>query len=424
MERKIINDLLKWKIDSYKKTLLLYGNSGVGKTYTVLNFGKTEYKNTIYFDCASNLELSYVIEKNITIEKLIRGLSAISLETIFKEDTLIIFDNVSEKVITNIKKLFTNNVEYHIIMITNNSSFVKKHKNDLVNYKKMNLVTFPEYLKYVGKEQLIDFILDSFKNSKKCPFHNMALELYNDYVLTGGYPNAIINYKENENYSLLSDIHDKNIKLLKYKLLGLDNLIDIKRSQEVYSNIALQLLKDNKKFQYGNIKQGARSKEYEKSIEFMQDSNLIIKSTRVKELTSPLSKAKDEENFKLYYNDSGILYKKMNVTGNRLMTNNKLLEILYENNIVSTLASNGFNIYHYHSGGKAYIDIVIQTRTGKILPIEIIHGEDNAKSKSMALSMKRYNLNLGIRVGGEEFKIKNNIKYIPYYAAFCITEDL
>lgn len=424
MERKITDELLKWKIDNYKKSLLLYGISGSGKTYTALKFGKTEYKNTIYFDCAGNLELSYVIEKNTTIEKLIRALSAISLETIFKEDSLIIFDNVNDKVISAVKKLFVGNVEYHIIMITNNANFVKKHKSDVLSYKKMDLVTFPEYLKYLGKEQLIDFIKDSFKSNKACPFHNMALELYNEYVLTGGYPNAIINYKENESYSLLSDIHDKNIKLSKYKLLGLNNLIDIKRGQEVYNNISIQLLKDNKKFQYGAIKAGARSKEYEKSIEFMQNNNMIIKSTRIKELVRPLSKSKDEESFKLYYNDSGLLFKKMNVSGNRLMTNDKLLEILYESNIVSTLASNGFNIYHYHSGGKAYIDIIIQTRTGKILPIEIMHGENNAKSKSMTLSMKKYNLPLGIKFGGEEFKEKNNIKYLPYYAAFCITEDL
>ena len=271
---------------------------------------------------------------------------------------------------------------------------------------------------------MIYFIADSFKNNKPMPFHTLALELYNDFVLTGGYPNAIVNYETNKNYNMLGNVHDKNIKLMKYKVLELDNLIDIKRSGEVYNNISIQLLKDNKKFQYGAIKVGARSKEYEKSIDFMQENNMIIKSTRVTELTMPLSKAKDEETFKLYYNDSGVLYKKLNVSGNRLLTNEKLLELLYENNVVTTLLTNGFNIYHYHSGGKAFIDLVVQTRTGKILPIEIIHGEDNTKSKSMTLSMKKYNLNLGIRLSTEDFRIKNNIKYIPYYAAFCIVENL
>lgn len=423
MERKITNELIKWKVDSYKRPLLLSGISGCGKTHTVLKFGKDEYKNTVYFDCFDNLELNYVIEKNTTKEKLIRALSAISLETILKEDTLIVFDNISEKVITSIKKLFTGE-DYHIIMITSDNQLVKKHKSDRINYKKMDLVTFPEYLKYIGKEQLVDFIEDSFKNNKSMPFHTLATELYNDFVLTGGYPNAILEYKQEEDYNMLGNTHDKNIKLMKYKLLKLDNLIDIKRSQEVYNNISIQLLKENKKFQYGNIKPGARSKEYEKSIDFMKNNNMIIKSTRITELTSPLSKAKDEESFKLYYNDSGILYKKLNVSGNRLLTNTKLLELLYENNIVKTLSNNGFNIYHYHSGGKAFIDIVIQTRTGKIIPIEILHGEDNAKSKSMTLSMKKYNLNLGIRFGSEDFKMKNNIKYIPYYAAFCIVESL
>lgn len=424
MERKITSELKKWKIDTYKKPLLLYGISNSGKTHSSLKFGKTEYKNIVYFDCLENLELNYVIEKNQTKEKLIRALSAISLETIFKEESLIILDNISEKILTAIKKLFTGTLEYHIIMITNDKEIVKNNKTEGINLKKMDLVTFPEYLKYIEKEQMIGFIEDSFKNNKPMPFHTLALELYNDYVLTGGYPNAIVNYKENTNYNLLSNIHSQNIKLLKYKLLKLDNLIDIKRGQEIYSNIAIQLLKDNKKFQYGSIKPGARSKEYEKSIEFMKNNNMIIKSIKIKELTMPLSKAKDDESFKLYYNDSGVLFKKMNVSGNRLITNEKLLETLYETNIVSTLAGNGFNIYNYHSGGKAYIDIVIQTRTGKILPIELLKDGDNAKSKSMTLSLKKYNLNLGIRFGGDEFKIKNNIKYMPYYAAFCITEDL
>lgn len=423
MERKITNDLVKWKLDSYRKPLFLFGISGCGKTHTILEFGKTNYKNTVYFDCFDNLELSYVIEKNTTKEKLIRALSAISLETILKEDTLIVLDNVTDKIITAVKKLFTGE-DYHVAMITNNTNLVTKHKKEGVNYKKMDLVTFPEYLKYIGKEQMIDFIADSFKNNKPMPFHTLALELYNDFVLTGGYPNAIVNYETNKNYNMLGNVHDKNIKLMKYKVLELDNLIDIKRSGEVYNNISIQLLKDNKKFQYGAIKVGARSKEYEKSIGFMQENNMIIKSTRVTELTMPLSKAKDEETFKLYYNDSGVLYKKLNVSGNRLLTNEKLLELLYENNVVTTLLTNGFNIYHYHSGGKAFIDLVVQTRTGKILPIEIIHGEDNTKSKSMTLSMKKYNLNLGIRLSTEDFRIKNNIKYIPYYAAFCIVENL
>lgn len=424
MERKITSYLKKWKNDSYKKPLLIYGTTGVGKTYSALDFGKKEYKNTVYFDSLGNLELNYVIEKNSTIDKLLRALSAISLETILKDDTLIIFDNVTDKVISAITKVFANNSSYNIIMLTNNKNIAKKHKTEFINYKEMSLVSFPEFLKYMDKEQLIEFIELSFKNDKPMPFHAMAVELFNDYITTGGYPNAVVEFKNNKDYYLLSDVHDKNIKLLKYKILKMDSLIDIKRGREVYNNVAIQLLKDNKKFQYGSIKQGARSKEYEKSIDFMIKNDLLIKSYRLRELKVPLSKVRDDENFKLYYNDSGILFKKMNISSNRLLTNDKLLEVLYENNIVSTLVSNGFNVYHYHSGGKALIDIVIQTRNGKIVPIELLHNGINNKSKSMTLSLKKYNLSFGIRLGGDEFKVKNNIKYVPYYATFCIDDDI
>jgi len=421
MERKITQELIKWKIDTQKKPLFLYGITGCGKTYTTIEFGKKEYKNTIYFDCLNNLELNYVFEKNSTIEKLIRALSAISLETIFKEDSLIIFDNVSEKIIKVVKKMFINS-PYHIIMITSSLEFFNKNKGQELLLKKMNLVTFPEYLKFVGKEQMIDFIEDSFKNDKPMPFHSLAFELYNDFVLTGGYPSSIVLFNESKDYNLLSLSHEKNIKLLKNKVLELDNINDVKKCNEVIDNVSFQLLKDNKKFVYGLVRPGGRAKEYTSSIDYLCDNNLLIKSTKVSKLESPLSKIKEDDSFKLYYNDSGFLYKRMNVNTNRLLTNDKLLEVIYENNVVATLNQNGFNIYYYHSDGKCELDLVIQTRTGKIIPIEFISNEASTKSKSLSLTVNKYNIPLAVRIGYDNFSHKKNIKYIPYYATFCITE--
>ena len=424
MERKITNELIKWKNNSLKKPILLYGISGCGKTYTVLEFGKKEYKNTIYFDCFNNLELNYVFKKNTTMEKLIRGLAAISLETIFPEDSLIIFDNVDEKILMTIKKLFNGISSYHIIMITDSEDVLAKNKGDQVFVKKMSLIGFDEYLRFIGKEQLVTFIEDSFKNDKNMPFHSIALEAFNDFVITGGYPETIISFEQEKDYNLLSMYHTKNIKLLKYRLINLDNLIDIKRGNEILDNISYQILKDNKKFQYGLLKNGARAKEYEKSISFMEKNNIVIKCYKVSKIETPLSKIKDEDSFKLYYNDTGILYKKMNININRLLTNDKLLEIIYENSIVNALSANNFNLYYYHSEGKSEIDFVIQTRTGKILPMEIIYGDNNNKSKSLVLTMAKYNIPLAIRFTNDNFSSKKNIKYVPFYAAFCITENM
>lgn len=422
MERKITDELLKWKIDSNKRPVLLFGISGCGKTYSVLEFGKREYKNTIYFDCENNSELLYVAQKNNTLEKFIRGISALSLETILKEESLIVFDNVTLEIFNTVKKLFSLPLSYHVIMITSSASFIDKKKLENLSVKKMNLVSFPEYLKYVGKEQLIDFIEDSYKNNKAMPFHLLAMDIYNDYIITGGYPNAIVEFHTNGDYNLLNIVHDKNNKLFKYRLFMLDNLINIKRSVEVYDNMVIQLINDSKKFQYGLLKSGARAKEYESSINFMKESGMIIKSTRLNKLIPPISKEKDEDSFKLYYASSGLLYKKMNISPNKLLTNNKLLSVLYENNIVTTLYQNGFNIYNYHSEGKAFIDIVIQNRSGKIILLEVLSGEESTKSKSLVLTMNKFNIDSAIRFGSENFSFKKGIKYVPYYAAFCITE--
>ena len=114
----------------------------------------------------------------------------------------------------------------------------------------------------------------------------------------------------------------------------------------------------------------------------------------------------------------------MNISGNRLLTNEKLLNIIYENNVVSTLFANGFNIYYYHSEGKSELDLVVQTRTGKIIPIEMLKESNSNKSKSLGLAMKNYELPLGMRFTYDNFHKKKNVMYIPYYAAFCIQESL
>ena len=308
-------------------------------------------------------------------------------------------------------------------MITDEFSMVDLCKGKNVVLKKMQLVSFFEYLKFIGKEQLIAFIEDSFKTNNPMPFHALAMECYNDYIICGGYPNAIVEYHLDSSYNLLSSIHENNIVLLKNKWFSLDNLIDIKRNNEIFSSISIQLLKSNRKFLYGLVRSGARSKDYSRCLDYLESNNMVIKSIRLNEMVSPISKCKDEESFKVYYNDTGILYKRMNVSGNRLLMNDKLMMILYENSIACSLVLNGFNVYHFHSDGKAYVDFVVQTRTGKIIPIELI-SSDNTKSKSLLLAIKKYNLSFAIRLTSGNFDMKNGIKYVPYYACCCINEGM
>ncbi len=422
MERKITEALLQWKRDQNKKPLILYGVNGCGKTYTALEFGKTEYKNTIYFDARHNLELEYVLDKNTTSDKVIRGLAAISLETVFQEDSLIIFDNANSNVVDKIKKLFFNMPSYHIMMITDSKEIINTKKGEDITIKTMQLVSFFEYLKYVGKDQLVDFIIDSFKTNNPMPFHAMAFELYNAYLLTGGYPEIIVN-ENTKDTNLLTSYLERNTTKERSALLNLDNLIDIKRGNEIYDNIYLQLVKDNKKFQYGLLKQGGRSKEYDNAIEYLISNDIILCSYKVNEIKSPLSKAKDTDSFKLYYSNSGVLFKKLGIHYNKLVADNRLLYLLYENDIATSLKANGLNLYYHQSGGKSEIDFVIQTRTGKIFPIEIIR-KNMAKSKSLKLTMNKFDIKDAIRISEENFSIKNGIKYIPFYAICCVTETI
>ena len=419
MERKISMYLQKWKNDVVRKPLLLYGPRQIGKTFTVLEFGEKEYKNVVYFNLANNNEITTLLQKEKSTEKIILKLSLNCGETILPNDTLIVFDNVDDVEVVKTIKIFGGELsKYHIIMITSKRDKINKFKGEELQYKSMLPMDFEEYLMALGKQELIEFIRNSFKNHTKNPFHSVALEFYNDFVCTGGMPEAVAHIISNNNRIYLNSIYDKIIDIYRKESIMQDNLIDITRSFEIYESVAKQLSKDNKKFQYGLIKDGGRSKEYENSLNFLHNNGLIYKCYKLNEVKSPLSMNKDKDTFKVYYNDPGFLYKKLYINRTKLKEDDNLKMLLYENSVASSLVANGFTLQYYQSQGKAEIDFVIQTRTGNIIPIELVP-HNKSKSKALSIYIERYKPNEAIRITMDNFAIRNGVRYIPVYATFC-----
>ena len=420
MERKITTFLKRWKKDPEKKPLLIYGNKQVGKTYSVLKFGEVEYKNTVYFSADNNEELKALFKKEKTIDKIIMRLSVLSGETILTNDTLIIIDNVNDKDIVNGIKLFgKNNNEFHIIMITSLRENLSTFKGEELQYKIMTALDFEEYLMAIDNAQLIEFIKTSFKNNAPMPFHQVALDYYDDYLTTGGMPEVIELSLRDKNRLILNSVFDKIIDTYKKEIANQDNLIDITRSLEVLDSVSYQLQKSNRKFQYGLIKTGSRSKDYEQAINFLHNNGFIYKSFKVSDIKSPLSSCKDKESFKIYLNDTGLLYNKMHLNQTKFLTNDSIKNIIYENSIAISLINSGYSLYYYQSEGKAEISFVIQTRAGKIIPIELVN-KNMSKSKSLALFMNKFKIPDAIRITDDNFAIKKGIKHIPIYALFCL----
>ncbi len=423
MERKIDNFFLKWKNDIIRKPLILYGGRQIGKTYSALQFGKNEYKNIIYVNTENNKEIIELFNKEKVTEKIILKLSLISGETIFKDDTLIIFDNVLDNNIVKGLKLFgSEHSKYHIIAITSKREKLQEFKGEELQFKSMTELDFEEFLWAKGEKTLAELIRESFIKKKTCPFHKVALDLFQEYLFVGGMPEAVIAATQGKNIYEIDAIKQKIIDIYKKELFSSKNLIDIQRGIEVIDSIPSQLIKENKKFQYGLIGTGRRAKEFESSINYLVNNLILYRSYKAKNIKSPLSTCKEKESFKLYMCDDGLLFSMYHVGYKQFLTDEKLKETIYENHIAKTLAEGGHSLYYYQSEGKAEVNIVIQNRMGQIIPIELTT-RSNSKAKSLSVFMKKYTAKEAYRVTENNFQIKKDIRYIPIYAIYCLCDN-
>ena len=421
MERKIYNDLIKWK-KTTKKPLLLYGSKQVGKTFSALEFGKKYYRNVVYFNTDNNKELVDLLKREKNPERLILKLAVLSGETILKEDTLIILDNVNDPYVVKTIKLFGNEENpYPIIMITSKKENLSKFKGEELFFKAMYPIDFEEFLVNSDQKQLVAFIKDSYLNNTSMPFHQVALDLYNDYLSTGGYPEVVNAYLNGVDFNHLEVIKQKIMDVIKKETIDSNTLIDIQRGNDVLNSLGYQLIKDNKKFQYGNIKKGSRSKDYESCINYLGLNGIIHRSFKLDDVKSPLSSYKDIESFKLYPNDVGLLYSMLHLNQGKFLNDNDIRRTLIETDVANTMINMGYSLYYYQSEGKTEINFVIQNRMGEIIPIEISN-KNLSKAKALSMFITKYKIDNSIRLTEDNFSKKKNVRYIPVYATFCLKD--
>ena len=422
MERKIEEFYQKWKKDKSRKPLMIYGAKQIGKTYSVLEFGKREYKNIAYFNTENNKKLSELFRRERTVDKIVLNLAIISGETILKDDTLIIFDNVVDAEIVRVLKAFgSEHSKYHVVAITSKKEKLTEFKSEELQFKSMNEMDFEEYLWARKEKSLAKMIRNSFEKRKTCSFHKVALELFHDYLETGGLPEVVKASIDGKSSVELDTIKQKLLDVYKKEVSLSKVLIDIPRGLEVIDSIPEQLMKENRKFQYGLLGSGKRAKEYESCIKYLVNNQLVYRSNKVKDIKSPLSSCKDVDSFKLYMPDDGLLFSMLHLTKKEMLADENIKEVMYENHIAKTLAESDYSIYYYQSEGKAEVNFVIQNRMGEIIPIELTT-RTNSKAKSLAVFMKKFTVNQGYRMTESNFSTKKDIRYIPVYATFCLND--
>lgn len=430
MERKIVDKLIKWKNSSNRMPLVIYGARQVGKTYTALSFGKKYYKNTAYFNLEDSTEVSNIFERDLDPERIVKELAAKSAQTILKEDTLIIFDEIQacERALTSLKYFCENAPEYHIIAAGSLLGVALNREKYSFPVGKVNMITlypldFEEYLWALDKGQIAELIRDSFDNNEPLSIHETAMDLYKSYIITGGMPQAVLEYLREKDYNFVmaaqKNINDAYIAdMAKYATPN-----ETTKIMAAFNSVPAQLAKDNRKFQYKVIKSGARAYEYETPIDWLKSSGVIIKCNKVTEGKLPLSAYADNASFKVYMTDNGLLCSKFGIPPNAILVDMPAFEgfkgALAENYVATALVNNGYIPYYWESNGNAEVDFVIQDRDGNIIPTEV-KAADNVRSKSLNQFVAKYEPKYSIRVSGKNFGFENGIKSVPLYAVFCI----
>lgn len=431
MKRKISQFLIEWKNNPYRKPLILQGARQVGKTYSILEFGRNNYENVAYFNFETNPSIGKTFEESLEPGYLIPILSRIANQTIVREKTLIFFDEVQlcERAITSLKYFCENAPEYHVIVAGSLLGLaVGREKYSFpvgkVDMKTLYPMDFEEFLLALNEESLVTQIQNCYDNNTQMPHavHEAAMNYYRQFLVVGGMPDCVDKFVETKDYVLIRHIQKTILASYLNDMSKYNRENEIKKTRLVYDNITVQLSKKNTRFQYKLIKKGGRASEFENAIEWLTLSGIATRIYQVKQAVKPLENYRNIDSFKTYVSDVGLLCAKKDVVAEDVLYLSEELNDfkggMTENFVCCQLIANGYTCYYWLSLRGAEVDFIIQ-RAGKIIPV-VVKSAENTKAKSLSVYIETYKPEYSIKISGKNFGFENGIKTIPLYATFCL----
>ena len=431
MDRKIMAYLESWKENPHRKPLILQGARQVGKTWSILEFGRTHYDNVAYFNFETNPKLSETFDENISPDYLIPILSHVAGQTIVKGKTLIVFDEVQlcERALTSLKYFCEDAPEYHIIVAGSLLGVAVNRAKFSFPVGKVDIKTlYPrdveEFMLAMGEGALVEKIKECFQTDSPMPsaLHDAAMQLYRQYLVVGGMPECVMQFVQTKDYILVRHTQDTILASYLNDMSKYNNLNEIKKTRLAYDNITVQLSKKNTRFQYKLIKKGGRASEFENAIEWLCLSGIVSQVYKVEQIKKPLENYRDIDAFKIYVSDLGLLCAKKDLAANDVLYMveelNDFKGGMAENYVNVQLTINGYSTYYWESDRGAEIDFVIQ-REGQLIPIEV-KSADNTRAKSLKVYMDTYKPAYAIKLSAKNFGFEDGKKIVPLYAAFCI----
>jgi predicted AAA+ superfamily ATPase len=433
MQREAMNDLIKWKERSHRKPLIIQGARQVGKTWIMKEFGKKHYKQVAYINFDNNERMENLFSGDLAIERLITALQIESGVMIDARNTLIIFDEVQEvpRALTSLKYFHENAPQYHIIC-AGSLLGVALHPGTSfpvgkVEFMHLYPLSFSEFLQAIGQGELEKLIEASdFELIKS--FKGRYVDLLKQYFYIGGMPEAVITFIETKDFTKVRDVQKRLLTAYEQDFSKHAPQEVVPRIRMLWESLPAQLARENRKFMYGLIREGARARDYELALLWLLDCGLLYKVNRVSKPGLPLKAYLDNNAFKLFILDVGLLSAMSGLDIKSLLEGNQFFEefkgSLTEQFVLQQLIINKELTPFYWSAEKSNgeVDFVFQYEMD-IIPLEV-KASENLQAKSLKNYCLRFKPKYAVRTSLSDYRKEDWLTNVPLYVINGVLKTL
>lgn len=431
MYRIAMEKLLKWKQSKRRKPLIIEGARQVGKTWLMKEFSRQAYADTVYINFDSNSRMAELFASDLDTERLIMGLELYIGRKIDPENSLLIFDEVQEvpRALTSLKYFYENAPEYHIVCAGSLLGIALHQGTSFpvgkVDFLKLYPLSFKEFLMATGKERFAE-LLDKRDFPMITSFKQLYIDALKQYYFIGGMPEAVQSFVENKDFNEVREIQKRILAAYEQDFSKHAPVEIVPRLRMLWNSIPSQLAKENKKFIYGLIREGARAKDYETAIMWLSDCGLVHKVTRVNAAGIPLRAYEDLKAFKLFVVDVGLLGCMTGLRQRTLLEGNDLFvefkDALTEQYVCQQLKTmEDLDVYYYtNNRGSCEVDFIIDTGE-QVVPVEV-KAEVNLRAKSLKTYYEKFSPQISVRTSMADYKREEWLVNLPLYAIDQITQ--
>lgn len=425
MYRIAIEKLLKWKQSKRRKPLIIEGARQVGKTWLMKEFGKKTYTDTIYINFDSNSRMAELFASDLDTDRLIMGLELYAGRKIDPNNSLLIFDEVQEvpRALASLKYFYENAPQYHIVCAGSLLGIALHQGTSFpvgkVDFLKLYPLSFKEFLMATDKKRFAE-LLDKQDFGMITCFKQTYIDSLKQYYFVGGMPEAVQSFAESKDFNEVREIQKRILAAYEQDFSKHAPYEIVPRLRMLWNSIPSQLAKENKKFIYGLVREGARAKDYETAIMWLSDCGLIHKVSRVNAAGIPLRAYVDLKAFKLFIVDVGLLGCMAGLRQRTLLDGNDLFVefkgALTEQYVCQQLKTiEDLDVYYYtNDRGSCEVDLVVDTGE-QIVPVEV-KAEVNLRAKSLKTYQEKFSPEISIRTSMSDYKKEEWLVNLPLYA--------